>query len=81
MDFDTKNPILGKFWKAFNGRCRYILLPFGLFCGHLEYFAPIWYISWLHICIFYGYLVYFSRFGMLNQEKKSGNPGREGRVR
>jgi hypothetical protein len=41
------------------------LRPFGLFCDHLVY-------------IFYGYLVNFSRFGMLYQEK-SGNPGEGGR--
>jgi hypothetical protein len=53
----------------------YILWPFGIFCGHLVYF-------WL-FGIFYGhlvyfrlftYVVYFSRFGLLYQEK-SGNPG------
>jgi hypothetical protein len=38
----------------------YILWPFGIFCGHLVY-------------VFYDYLVYFSRFGILYQEK-SGNP-------
>jgi hypothetical protein len=32
----------------------------------------IWYILWL-FGTFYGYLVHFSRFGMLYQEK-SGNP-------
>jgi hypothetical protein len=34
----------------------------------------IWYISWT-FGTFYGYFVYFSRFGMLYQGK-SGNPGR-----
>jgi hypothetical protein len=38
----------------------------------------IWYILW-PFGIFYGYLVYFSRFGMLYQEK-SGNPGTEASV-
>jgi hypothetical protein len=37
-----------------------ILRQFDILCGHFG--------------IFYGYLVYFSRFGMLYQEK-SGNPG------
>jgi hypothetical protein len=43
--------------------------------GHLEYFTAIWYIVW-PFGIFYGYLVYFSRFGMLYQEK-SGNTGQQ----
>jgi hypothetical protein len=36
-------------------------------------FVAIWYILWT-FGIFRGYMVYFSRFGMLHQEK-SGNPG------
>jgi hypothetical protein len=43
----------------------------GLFCGHLIYFSAIWYTLW-PFGIFYGYLVNFSRFGMLYEEK-SGN--------
>jgi hypothetical protein len=43
----------------------------GMFCGHLAYFTAIWYILW-SFGIFYVYLAYFSRFGMLHQEK-SGN--------
>jgi hypothetical protein len=39
------------------------------------YFTAIWDIL-LPFGIFYGYLIYFSRFGMLYQEK-SGNPGFE----
>jgi hypothetical protein len=60
-----------------------ILRIFGLFCGHLVYFKAIWYNLWLFgiICghliyVFYGYLVHFSRFGMLCQEK-SDNPAQE----
>jgi hypothetical protein len=37
------------------------------------YFKGIWYILLL-FGIFYGYLLYFSQFGVLYQEK-SGNPG------
>jgi hypothetical protein len=37
----------------------YILWPFGVFCGHLEYFMVTWHI--------------LPRFGILYQEK-SGNP-------
>jgi hypothetical protein len=44
----------------------------GLFYGHLVYFTDIWYISW-PFGILCDTLVYFSRFGMLYQEK-SGNP-------
>jgi hypothetical protein len=64
--FKSKIPI----WVNFGGNCKgrywYILWPFGLL-------TPICYI----LCpfgIFYGNLVYFSRFGMLHREK-SGNPG------
>jgi hypothetical protein len=45
----------------------------GIFYGHFVYITDIWSILW-SICIFYGYLVYFSRFGTLYQEK-SGNTG------
>jgi hypothetical protein len=39
----------------------------GIFYGHLVYLFH-------GILVFYGHLAYFSRFGMLYQEK-SGNPG------
>jgi hypothetical protein len=39
----------------------------------LVYFMSIWYTYLQPLGIFYGYQVYFSRFGMLQQEK-SGNP-------
>jgi hypothetical protein len=63
--FQTKNANLGKFRLAIKYVGKFmdvssILLPFGIFCGHLVYFVVI--------------LVYFSHFGMLYQEK-SGNPG------
>jgi hypothetical protein len=38
----------------------------------LVYFTAIL-VYFVAICTFYGYLVYFSRFGMFHQEK-SGNP-------
>jgi hypothetical protein len=47
----------------------------GICYGHLAYFTTIWYILW-PFGMFYGYLVYFSRFGMFGQEK-SGYPGVE----
>jgi hypothetical protein len=47
----------------------------GLFYSLSVYFTGIWSIL-LPFGIFYGYLVYFSRFGMLYRDK-SGNPDRE----
>jgi hypothetical protein len=50
VSFQTKNPKLGKFWRAL---CRlenadkkrgYILWAFGIFDRHLGYFMTIWYI-------------------------------------
>jgi hypothetical protein len=64
-----------------------VFWPIGLFFGHLVYFVSIWSIFWpfgiflaiwyilWEFSIFCGYLVYFSRFGTLYQEK-SGNPAR-----
>jgi hypothetical protein len=46
---------------------------FGVFHDHFIYLVVIWYILLLFFDIFYGYLVYFSRFGMQNQDQ-SGNP-------
>jgi hypothetical protein len=45
--FQTKNPTLGKFLRDLQ-KSWYILWPFGLFCGHLEYFSAILYI----LCLF-----------------------------
>jgi hypothetical protein len=65
--FKSKIPVWVNFGGSCNGRCWYILLPFGLFyvyifgicCGHLVYFKVIWYILQLFgIC--YGNLVYFT---------------------
>jgi hypothetical protein len=36
----------------------------GMFYGHWVYFTAIWYFLW-PFSIFYGYLVYFLRFGIL----------------
>jgi hypothetical protein len=82
--FQTKIPILVNFGGSCNGKCWYILWPFGLFYGHLVYFTygrlvylmVIWYI--LPMAIWYIlYMVIwciFPTFGMLYQEK-SGSPG------
>jgi hypothetical protein len=69
--FQTKSPrylIWVNFGWSRNGSYWYmaiwpLLLPFGIFCGHLVYFIVIWYIC--SKC---------SRFGMLYREK-FGNPG------
>jgi hypothetical protein len=65
--FQNKNPNLGKFWSVLQWKRLVnfmaiwsILLPLCLCYGHFVYFVVI--------------LAYFSRFGMLYQEK-SGNPG------
>jgi hypothetical protein len=59
--FQTKNPILGKFWRALEWQIWYILWPFGIYyCrfGNLVvYFSPFWYIG-----------VFFC-------QEKSGTPG------
>jgi hypothetical protein len=66
VSFQTKNPNLGKFWRALDWKMLVyfmaiwnILQKFGIFYDHLVYFVVIWYI--------------FPRFGILYQEK-SGNP-------
>jgi hypothetical protein len=64
--FQTKNPNLGKFWRAM--LCKifvyfmdiwHILRSIGVFYDHLVHFVVIWYI--------------YPHFGMLCQEQ-SGNP-------
>jgi hypothetical protein len=55
--FKPKIPIWVNFGAFRNGRCWYILWPFGLCCGHLVYFVVIWYILW-PFGLFYGHLVY-----------------------
>jgi hypothetical protein len=50
------------------GKYLYIVWPFGIFYGYLGYFMTIWYI--------FVYLVHFSGFGIMYQEK-SGNPAAE----
>jgi hypothetical protein len=63
----TKNPNLGRFWRALDWKMFTYL-----FYGHLEYFInagyfmTIWYIFCLH-------WVHFSSFGTMYPEK-SGNP-------
>jgi hypothetical protein len=52
-------PWNGKCWYILHIAIRDIVRPFGIF---------------LAIWLFCGHLVYFSRFGLLNEEK-SGNPG------
>jgi hypothetical protein len=70
--FYTKNPDSGKFWWVLQWKMSVyfrdiwsILLPCGIFCGHLVYFTVIWYI--------------FPRFGILYQER-SGSPAQKRRL-
>jgi hypothetical protein len=63
--FQTKNSNLGKFrrvsqWNmlVYSTAIRYILCPFGIFCGLLVYLMALWYISW-PFGIFLGHVVYF----------------------
>jgi hypothetical protein len=69
--FQPKIPIWVNFGGSCNGRCWYILWPFGMFYGILLYFTAIWYTLW-PFGIFYGHWVYFHRFGMF--VLISGNP-------
>jgi hypothetical protein len=59
--FQTKNPDLGKFWRVLQWKIFFehwvylmaignILWTFGIFCGHLVYFAPFWYFVPRKIC-------------------------------
>jgi hypothetical protein len=44
VSFQTKNPNLGKFWRALERKkLIYILGPFGIFNEYLGYFRNIWY--------------------------------------
>jgi hypothetical protein len=68
--FQTKIPILGKFWMVLEWKVLVyfmalwsVLRTFGIFHGHSVYFGYVWYI--------------FSRFGMLYKDK-SGNIGSNG---
>jgi hypothetical protein len=74
-EFQTKNPNLGKFGRALQWKMLAYFMniwnslrPFLIFYGHLVLLVFIWNI-FIH-------LVYFSRFGCLDQEK-SGNPAQE----
>jgi hypothetical protein len=50
--FQTKNPSLGKFWRALQWKMLvyfmdiwsilYMFRTFGMFCGNLVYFSPFW---------------------------------------
>jgi hypothetical protein len=74
VSFQTKNPNMGKFWRVLQWKM-------------LVYFMDTWSIS-QSLVIFYGHsvhiargnLVYFSRFGILYEEK-SGNPVRQQKSR
>jgi hypothetical protein len=61
-----------KFWEILE---RLAMEDIGIFYGHLVHFTAFCYILWT-FGIVRGNLVYFSRFGILYQEK-SGNPGQK----
>jgi hypothetical protein len=63
--FQTENPNLGNFGRDMQWKIMVNLWPLREFYGHFLHSVAIRYI--------YGYLIYFSRFGKLQQEK-SGNP-------
>jgi hypothetical protein len=45
--FQTKNPNLGKFWKALQWEMLvYVIATWSIY-GHLVYFVALWYILWL----------------------------------
>jgi hypothetical protein len=55
--FQTKNPNLGKLWRVFQLKMLvyftaiwFILLPFGIFCGHLIHFMFILNIFPILVC-------------------------------
>jgi hypothetical protein len=56
--FQTKNPNLGKFWRALH-RIENV----GISYDDLEYFMAVWYSLW-PFGIVCGHLIYFSHFGM-----------------
>jgi hypothetical protein len=43
VSFRTKNPNLGKFWRALYGKYWYILGPFGILYRYLGSFMTTWY--------------------------------------
>jgi hypothetical protein len=78
--FQTKNPNLGKFWKALEWKMLVYLMviwnmlwSFGICYGHLEYVMVIWNIL-RSFGIFYGhlvmlYLIYFPSFWYIVSRK------------
>jgi hypothetical protein len=55
--FIPKIPIWACFGGPWNGKCWYMLLPFGILYGHLVDFMSIWFISW-------SIVIFLARFGM-----------------
>jgi hypothetical protein len=50
VTFKPKIPIWVNFWGFFNGRCWYILCPFGQFSDNLVHFVCMWYIFPVLVC-------------------------------
>jgi hypothetical protein len=70
--FKPKIPIWVHFGGSCNGRCWYILWPFGLFYGHLVYFVVIWYILSL-FGIFFEVLAYCTKKNLATLDGRSVN--------
>jgi hypothetical protein len=62
--FKPKIPLWVKFGGPWNGKCCSILLPLGIFFGHLVLFLAVWYSLWS-----------FGIFLVCLDHEKSGNPG------
>jgi hypothetical protein len=70
--FKQKNQYLGQFRSALQRKMLVNLRPFRLFHCRLEYVMAVRYILW-PFWVYFPVLVYFSRLGVLYQEK-SGSP-------
>jgi hypothetical protein len=64
--FQTKNPNLGKFWRALDWKLLYISCPFGIFYGDLGYFITSWY-------ILYSFGTFSTILFSCRYQEKSGN--------
>jgi hypothetical protein len=70
--FEPKIPIWINFGGPCDGRCWYILWPFGLFYGHLSilygllvYFMAIWSILWSSVNIIRPFGIFYGNFPVL----------------
>jgi hypothetical protein len=66
--FQTKNPTLGKLWRALDWKL-YILLPVRKFYGDLGYFMTIWYILY-SFGTFFPVLVSYTKKNLATLDKR-----------